>query len=69
LTKPESLTYKDFMAKYIVKAVKYKNQYRITLPVLLIKEMEWENVLVFKIEKRSKNTATVKPLYRERQKD
>lgn len=39
------------MAKHIVKTSRYRRQARITLPGLLMKEMEWENVTFFVLQK------------------
>lgn len=53
------------MAKHIVKANHTGNQIRISLPKLLIEEMEWKDVSYFVLKKTGRHTISVKELFRE----
>jgi len=51
------------MAKYIVKANRTGSQGRITLPKLLLKEMEWKSVSHYVLEKVDTYTINVRKLH------
>jgi hypothetical protein len=52
------------MAKHIVKANRTGNQVRITLPILLLKEMDWKDVSYFVLKKVDTYTISAKELFR-----
>jgi len=54
------------MAKHIVKAVTHRNQVRISIPALLLKEMNWTEAAMFILEKASEEEVKIKQLYRKR---
>jgi len=54
------------MAKHIVKAVTYKKQIRISMPALLLKEMNWTEAAMFILEKASEEEVKIKQLYQKR---
>jgi len=58
--------YIGYMAKHIVKAVTHRNQVRISIPALLLKEMNWTEAAMFILEKASEEEVKIKQLYRKR---
>lgn len=62
LTEYRLLGYKAIMAHYVLKATKDYRQTRITLPILFLREMGWEEIKYFVLQKEGRVKAKIEPL-------